>query len=121
MNFFVNIFQKKMSIIESSFIIGLDKNDKLIKESQNININDLLKNFNQYKSILLHTMIKNHNNFNYNEGKDDFIFIIRNGDIINKKEIIEANNYIKQSNRSYYFEGIKQYNNSNLFYMIWGS
>ena len=69
----------------------------------------------------LHTMIKNHNNFNHHEGKDDFIFIIRNGEIMNKSDIIEANNYIKQSNRSYYFEGIKQYNNSNLFYMIWSS
>ena len=109
-----------MSIIKSSFIIGLDNNDKLIKESQNININNLLKNF-KYKNILLHAMIKNHNDFNHNEGKDDFIFIIRNGEIMNKSDIIEANNYIKQSNRSYYFEGIKQYNNSNLFYMIWSS
>jgi hypothetical protein len=120
MKFFADIFVKKMSIIESSFIIGLDNNDKLIKESQVINIDDLLKNF-KYKNILLHTMIKNHNDFNNNENKDDFIFIIRDGEIMNKNDIMDANNYIKKSNRSYYFEGIKQYNNSNLFYMIWSS
>ena len=109
-----------MNVIESSFFIGLDKNDNLIKESQNININNLLKNF-KYKNILLNSMIKKHNNFNQHDDKDDFIFIIRDGEIMNKQDIIEANNYIKQSNRSYYFEGIKQYNNSNLFYMIWSS
>jgi DUF2075 family protein len=47
--------------------------------------------------------------------------IIRNGEIINKEEIESANTYIKNSNRSYHFEGLKKYNKSNLFYINWGS
>jgi hypothetical protein len=104
-----------MSIIKSSFIIGLDKNDNLIKESQNIDIDSYIKNLNQ--NMILHSMIKIHDNIIDN----DFIFIIRNGEIINKEEIESANTYIKNSNRSYHFEGLKKYNKSNLFYINWGS
>jgi hypothetical protein len=109
-----------MNVLETSYVIGANKG-QIIKESQSINLFDLIKSFTQFKTILLHSMIKQHNLFNKDDGKDDFIFTIRNGEVLNKKEIEEANQYIKNSNRSYYFEGIKQYNNSNLFYITWSS
>ena len=109
-----------MNVLQTSYIIGSNK-DKLIKEYQSINLDNLLQNFSNFKSIILHSMIKQHNLFQKHADKDDFIFTFRNGEIINKKEIEDANKYIKESNRSYYFEGIKNNNNSNIFYVIWSS
>lgn len=110
-----------MNTIEASCIIGVDEYNNLIKDNNSIDIIELMKTVSKSKTSFLHTGIKSHNIFDTDKSKNDFIIIIRNGEIFNKKEIEDLNQYIKNSNRSYFFEGIKRINDSNHFYIIWGS